>query len=110
MVDNGVMGYPDVPIELAYMSTAELFAAARTEVAEDDPDDPVPHLVALPERPTQAVSDVAVHLLPGDDPARRELGARVLRDLGPYDDAGRRPFTAEAVPRLELVWPARRLQ
>jgi hypothetical protein len=110
MVDNGVMGYPDVPIELAYMSTAELFAAARTEVAEDDPDDPVPHLVALPERPTQEVSDVAVHLLPGDDPARRELGARVLRDLGPYDDAGRRPFTAEAVPRLELVWPARRLQ
>jgi HEAT repeat protein len=41
-----------------------------------------------------------VHLLFNDDPTTRELGARVLRELGPYDDAGHRPFTARAVPVL----------
>lgn len=99
-VNNRVMEFQDVPTELAQMSTAELFAAARTEVPEDDPDDPVPHLVALHERPTHEVFGTAAHLLSGDDPATRELGARVLRELGPYDDAGRRPFTDKAVPLL----------
>jgi HEAT repeat protein len=86
--------------ELSRMSIPALFAAARAEVPEDDPDNPAPHLVALHMRPTREVFDAAAHLLADDDPAARELGARVLRELGPSDDTGHRPFTAEAVPLL----------
>ncbi|MEV4412585.1 HEAT repeat domain-containing protein [Catellatospora sp. NPDC049609] len=87
-------------VELAQMPTAQLFAAAQIEVPEEHPEDHVPHLVALHQRPTREVFDVAACLLVGGDPATRELGARVLRELGPHDDAGRRPFSAEAVPLL----------
>ena len=82
------------------MSIPALFAAARAEVAEDDRDGPFPYLVALHTRPTREVFDTAAHLLSDDDATARELGARVLRELGPSDDTGRRPFTAEAVPLL----------
>ncbi len=85
---------------LAEMSDAELFAAAAAEIPEDDYLDPVPHLVALHERPTRQVFATAVRLLTDDDPDARELGARVLRELGPRDDEGRRPFGAEAIPLL----------
>jgi HEAT repeat protein len=94
------MDSEDVPNELSSLSTAELFAGARIEIAGADPDSPVPYLVALQERPTEEVFNTAVDLLSDDDPAARELGAWVLRELGPYDDAGRRPFTARAVPAL----------
>ncbi len=82
------------------LSTVELFAAARIELAGEEPDTPVPYLVALHERPTAEVFDTAAGLLSEGDPAERELGVRVLRELGPCDDAGRRPFTAEAIPAL----------
>jgi HEAT repeat protein len=94
------MGSEDVPSLLSSLSSAELFAGARIDIAGDDPDSPVPYLVALHERPTEEVFDIAVELLCGDDFADRELGALVLRELGPSDDVGRRPFTARAVPAL----------
>ncbi len=100
MGDDRAMGSEDVPNALSSLSTAELFAGARIEIAGDDPDSPAPYLVALHERPTDEVFDTAVTLVSDDDPAERELGALVLRELGPYDDAGRRPFTARAVPAL----------
>ena len=39
-------------------------------------------------------------LLSDDDPAERQPGARVPRELGPSDEAGLRPFTARAIPAL----------
>jgi HEAT repeats len=100
MGDNRVVGSEDVPHALSSLSTAELFAGARIDVASDDPATPVPYLVALHERPTEEVFDTAADLLSADEPTERELGARVLRELGPYDDAGRRPFAARAVAEL----------
>jgi HEAT repeat protein len=81
-------------------STAELLAAARVEIPEGDAVGPVPYLVALQERPTEDVFGAAVRLLSHDERDARELGARILRELGPYDRNGRRPFTARAVPLL----------
>ena len=97
--DDGVESAPTAG-ELSRMSIPALFAGARAEVADDDCDGPFSYLVALHRRPTREVFDAAARLLDDDDPAGRELGARVLRELGPCDDAGRRPFTAEAVPLL----------
>jgi len=92
-LEDGVAG-------LAQMSTARLVAAARVEVAEAGWDDPLPHLVALHERPTREVFEAAVRLLSSDDAVEREIGVRILRELGRQDEAGRQPFTAEAVPLL----------
>ncbi|MEU7825520.1 HEAT repeat domain-containing protein [Catellatospora sp. NPDC049133] len=94
------MGNQDRRVEPAWMPDAELFAAAATEVSEGDPLDPAPHLVALHERPTRAVYATAVRLLDDEDPDARELGVRVLRELGRQDDAGRRPFSTQAIPLL----------
>jgi HEAT repeat protein len=94
------MASPRIPVELSKLSTGELLVGALREVPEDDPDDAVPHLVALHERPTREVFDAAVRLVACDDPAERELGVRILRELGDYDDAGRRPFSSEAIPLL----------
>ncbi|MFF3624549.1 hypothetical protein [Streptomyces sp. NPDC002467] len=78
-------------------TTDELFAGALVEVATDDDEGAVPLLVALHGRPTREVFDRAARLLAREDPVERELGARVLRELGPYDDEGRRPFTTETI-------------
>lgn len=86
--------------ELSRLPIAELFAGARTEIAEADLHDPVPYLVALHERPTEEVFHRAVVLLSDLDPEARELGAMVLRELGALDEAGRRPFSDRAVPVL----------
>jgi hypothetical protein len=84
-----------IPVDVSKLSTEELLVGALREVPEDDPDDPVPHLVALHARPTREVFDAAVRLVACGDPAERELGVRILRELGGYDDAGRRPFSGE---------------
>jgi HEAT repeat protein len=94
------MASPRIPVDLSKLSTAELLVGARREVPEEDPDDPVPHLVALHARATREVFDAAVQLVARDNPAERELGVRILRELGDYDDAGRRPFSNEAIPLL----------
>ncbi|GGM69639.1 hypothetical protein GCM10007977_084190 [Dactylosporangium sucinum] len=44
--------------------------------------------------------EAAVRLLSSDDAVERELGVRILRELGRQDEAGHRPFTAEAAPLL----------
>jgi hypothetical protein len=86
------------------LPTRQLVAVALIEVEEDHEDEPAPHLVALHDRANRDVLDIAIQLLSHDNRIRRELGARILRELGPADpDAdGRRPFSAEAVPALRL--------
>ncbi|MFE1409441.1 hypothetical protein ACFW6F_01240 [Streptomyces sp. NPDC058746] len=76
-------------------TTDELFAGALGEMGGGD--GPVPCLVALHNRPTREVFDRSVRLLAREDPVERELGARILRELGPWDGEGRRPFTTETV-------------
>ncbi|MFZ3474900.1 HEAT repeat domain-containing protein [Streptomyces sp. 4.24] len=75
----------------------ELFAGALREMAAEGDADAVPCLIALHGRPTREVFERAALLLACEDPVERELGARVLRELGPYDAEGRRPFHAETV-------------
>lgn len=80
------------------VTTDELFAEALVEVGADDgPLATLTSLVALHRRPTREVFDRAARLLACEEPLERELGARVLRELGPYDTEGRRPFTAETI-------------
>lgn len=74
--------------------------AWRGGVLGRDANVPAPHLVALQERPTQEVFDAAVRRLTNDDSWAREIGTLILRELGPQDEAGRRPFAFEAVPLL----------
>jgi HEAT repeat protein len=79
----------------------ELFVRALHEISledgEDGDDGSVPCLVALHGRPTRYVFERAARLLACDGPTERELGARVLRELGPYDTEDHRPFTAETI-------------
>lgn len=77
-------------------ATDDLFVGALAEIKRDD-DGPVPCLVALHSRPTRQVFEQAASLLACEDPVQRELGAHVLRELGPYDEEGRRPFTRETI-------------
>ncbi|GAA0585948.1 hypothetical protein GCM10010172_84000 [Paractinoplanes ferrugineus] len=89
-----------------------LFQAARAEIAARVPragtasgagtadDEPARALVALHEQPNREVFDTAAGMLGDDDPITRELGVLVLRELGPPGELDRRPFYAEAVPRL----------
>lgn len=53
----------------------------------------------LPSHPplTTALGSRAARLLACGDPAERELGAWVLRELGPHDDEGLRPFTTKTI-------------
>jgi HEAT repeat protein len=60
----------------------------------------VPYLVALHQRGSREVLDAAAALLDSPDELRRELGVRVLRELGPAGADGRRPYSAEVVALL----------
>ncbi|WP_433833273.1 HEAT repeat domain-containing protein [Actinoplanes sp. CA-015351] len=85
---------PDqMPLEL-------LLRRARREVEEDDPEAPVPFLVAVQQWPTREVFAYATAFMHEDDPIKRVLGLRTLREIGAEQDDGRRPFTAETVPLL----------
>ncbi|MGW6709180.1 HEAT repeat domain-containing protein [Streptomyces sp. NPDC054956] len=79
------------------LTTDELFAGALVEVGEDDDERATPCLIALTGRPTREVFDRAARLLACDGYLERELGARILRELGPYDAEGRRPFAEETI-------------
>jgi HEAT repeats len=81
------------------MPTALLIRLALREIGED-PDRQKPFLVALHGRPERAVFDAAVGLLGHDQAPHRELGVRILRELGAEQDDGRRPFSAETIPVL----------
>ncbi|WP_327004129.1 hypothetical protein OHA72_55310 [Dactylosporangium sp. NBC_01737] len=63
-------------------TTAELFDGALAEVEDDDPEWHYDHLLALHGRPTPEVFETARALTRDADPARRELGVRVLREVG----------------------------
>jgi len=77
------------------LTVGELIDLARREIARED-DGPLSHLVALHQHPTRQVFDAAVGLLGEQDSLNRELGARILRELG-EEVNGRRPFGPEAV-------------
>ncbi|WP_330334191.1 HEAT repeat domain-containing protein [Streptomyces sp. NBC_00536] len=83
------------PYEPNGTSTDELFVRALAEVRADA--GPAPALLALHARPTREVFGRAARLLAHDEPEERELGAQILRELGPRDDDGRRPFTRETI-------------
>ena len=80
--DSSVPSAKGVAVAVQDLSTAALFARALAEVRDDDPSGRVAHLVALHERPTREVFDTAVGLTGSADPQRRQLGVRVLRELG----------------------------
>ncbi|GAB3845815.1 hypothetical protein GCM10027610_062830 [Dactylosporangium cerinum] len=69
------------------LSTAELFERAEAEIRADDPEWHWDHLVALHQRPTPEVFETAWALTRDSDPERRELGVRVLREVGRNDPA-----------------------
>lgn len=77
-----------------------LLRLARREAEDDDPEAPVPALVALHQRPTREVFERGVALTGEGDATKRVLGLRVLRELGPEQEDGRRPFSAETIPLL----------
>ncbi|BFV59816.1 hypothetical protein KCMC57_up49200 [Kitasatospora sp. CMC57] len=84
--------------------TDELFIGALAEIGVED--GPTPCLLALHGRPTRDVFERAASLLAHDEPAERELGAMVLRELGPYDAEGRRPFSAETIEVVVAELPS----
>jgi hypothetical protein len=81
------------------MPTALLMRLALRQVC-DDPEGPASFLVALHCRPTREVFDAAVALVRDELADRRELGVRILRELGAEQADGRRPFSAETIPVL----------
>ncbi|MGX6608011.1 HEAT repeat domain-containing protein [Micromonosporaceae bacterium Da 78-11] len=82
------------PVNTQTMTVGDLLTGALAEVARQD-NGPLPHLTALHERPTPEVYDTAVRLLHDDDETNRELGARILRELGPENE-GSMPFSPQA--------------
>jgi len=76
-----------------------LVVVALDEV-RDDADKPWLHVVERQGRATDEVLDLALAWSVDDDPDLRDLGILVLRELGPADDAGRRPFSDRVVPHL----------
>lgn len=100
VAEDGVVELWDAVVVAGKLSTEELLTAAQAEVNKSGADVPAPHLVALQRRATQVVFDAAAYMLVSDDSGARELGALILRELGSPDEAGRRPFSSQAVPLL----------
>lgn len=91
MTDFEVRAPEDLPLEL-------LLTLARREIENDD--GPMPSLLALHRRPTREVFDRAAALVCDSDATQRELGVRILRELGDQHSSGRRPFSDETVPLM----------
>jgi HEAT repeat protein len=81
------------------MPTALLVRLALRQLREHT-DEPAPFLVALHGRPTREVFGTAVALTGDERADRRELGVRILRELGAETADGGRPFRAETIPVL----------
>jgi HEAT repeat protein len=88
--DSAVPAPGDLPTDV-------LFRLARREVEDDDGDAPMPSLVALHRRPTREVFDRAATLVVDGEAAQRELGVRILGELGDEQTDGCRPFRDETV-------------
>lgn len=84
----------------ADLPLAAVVAAALEEVRHDTGDVPLPRLLELHGRPTTDVLDLALRWSTSDDADERALGVGVLRELGPADETGRRPFSDTVVPHL----------
>lgn len=80
--------------------TADLFAGALAEIQSEDERGNLGNLIALHERPTREVFEMAVTFTRDRDPVKRRLGVRVLRELGPGPSREDRPFRRQAIPRL----------
>jgi hypothetical protein len=78
------------------LPTELLLRLARREV-EDDGEAVMPALCALHRRPSQEVFDRAATLVRDSDATQRELGVRILRELGDDQPEGRRPFAEQTV-------------
>lgn len=76
----------ELPLEL-------LLRSARREVEDDDGEVPLPSLLALHRRPSREVFDRAAALVCDGDATQRELGVRILRELGDQQPGERRPFS-----------------
>lgn len=79
---------------------ATLVAAALEEARQSTGDAPPPYLLELQRRATEDVLDLALRSTAGADPDERALGISILRELGPADATGRRPFSDRVVPHL----------
>ena len=81
------------------MPTALLLRLALREVG-DDSGGPMTFLDALHRRGGPEVFSAAVALVGDTIAVRRELGVRILRELGPEQPGGGRPFSAVTIPLL----------
>jgi hypothetical protein len=79
---------------------ALLLRSALREVRDDDGLVSMPSMIALHRQPTREVFDRAAALISDTDAMRRELGVRILRELGGEQPDGRRPFSSETVTLL----------
>jgi hypothetical protein len=81
---------------------AVLLRLARREVEDDDGDVAMPALSALHRRPSREVFDRAGALVCDSDATQRELGVRILRELGDQQPGGRRPFSEQTVALMRV--------
>jgi len=76
---------------------AVLMQLARREVEDDDGEVAMPALSALQRRSSREVFDRAAALVSDSDVTRRELGVRILRELGDEQPGGRRAHREQTV-------------
>lgn len=90
---DGIGSLADLPLE-------SLLSAALDERRRSAGDAPRPLLVELHRRATDEVLARAFEWSTSDDADERGLAVEVLRELGPADPTGRRPFSDRTIPRL----------
>lgn len=88
---------------LSDMPLESLLSAALDERRRDAGDAPRPVLVELHRRATDDVLARALGWSTSDDADERGLAVEVLRELGPADRTGRRPFSDRTIPRLLVM-------
>ncbi|GEA86741.1 HEAT repeat domain-containing protein [Cellulomonas cellasea] len=91
---------------LSDLPLATLVEAALEEERHSTGDAPPTYLLELHRRPTEDVLDLALRSTTSADPDERDLGIRILRELGPADETGRRPFSDRVVPHLLVLLDA----
>ncbi len=91
-----------VPASPEELPITVLLQLARREVEDDDGDVPMPALSALHQRPSREIFDRAAALLCASDATQRELGVRILRELGDEQPDGQRPFRDQTVSLMRI--------
>ena len=95
------MSHCDLPTPQE-LPTELLLRLASREVEDDDGDVATPALCALHRRPSREVFDRAATLVGDSDATQRELGVRILRELGDEQPGGRRPFSEQTVALMRV--------